>query len=101
VIERDGLVVRAEALGRHAMSRLREEPKLKSKIADLRGAGLMLGIELKNAPAAGFVERALAKGVAINLTAKQVVRLAPPINITDNDWNHGLDRVVETLAAEQ
>jgi acetylornithine/succinyldiaminopimelate/putrescine aminotransferase len=39
--------------------------------------------------------------VAINLTAKQVVRLAPPINITDNDWNHGLDRVVETLAAEQ
>jgi acetylornithine/N-succinyldiaminopimelate aminotransferase len=101
VIEREGLVARAEALGRHAMSRLREEPKLKAKIADVRGAGLMLGIELKSAPAAGFVERALGKGVAINLTAKQVVRLAPPINITDNDWDQGLDRVVETLAAEQ
>jgi acetylornithine/succinyldiaminopimelate/putrescine aminotransferase len=60
----------------------------------------MVGIELKAAPAAGFLERALAKGVVINLTAKQVVRLAPPINISDKDWEAGLDRVVQVLAGE-
>jgi predicted acetylornithine/succinylornithine family transaminase len=101
VIEREGLVARAEALGRRAIARLREEPKLKGRVTDLRGAGLMLGIELAGAPPAGFIERALAKGVAINLTAKQVVRLAPPINISDDDWDEGLYRVIETLAAEQ
>ena len=52
-------------------------------------------------PPADFVERGLAKGVAINLTAKQVVRLAPPINISTSDWDNGLDRVVEMLVAEQ
>jgi predicted acetylornithine/succinylornithine family transaminase len=100
VIERDHLVVYAAALGRHALSRLREETKLKGKIADLRGAGLMLGIELNAAPQPGFVERGLAKGVAINLTAAKVVRLAPAINISNEDWDKGLDRVIETLAAE-
>jgi acetylornithine/succinyldiaminopimelate/putrescine aminotransferase len=60
----------------------------------------MLGIELMTAPQPGFLERALAKGVVINLTAKQVVRLAPAINITNEDWDNGLDRVIEVLAAE-
>jgi acetylornithine aminotransferase len=101
VIQRDRLVEHAADLGRHAIARLREETKLKGKITDVRGAGLMLGVELKSAPKAGLVERALAKGVAINLTAKQVVRLAPAINISREDWDKGLDRVVETLAAEE
>ena len=101
MIERDHMLKHAEALGQHAVGRLREEKALKDKIADIRGRGLMLGIELKTAPPPGFVERALAKGVAINLTAKQVVRLAPPINITTSDWDKGLDRVIETLAGEQ
>lgn len=100
VIEREQLVARAQRLGARAVERLRGERKLADKIAQVRGRGLMLGIELKAAPAAGFVERALAKGVVINLTARQVVRLAPPINISDEDWDQGLDRVVQVLAAE-
>jgi predicted acetylornithine/succinylornithine family transaminase len=100
VIERDGLTAHAAALGERAIVRLRREPTLKDKIADVRGRGLMLGIELKAAPKAGFLERGLAKGVVINLTAKTVVRLAPAINITDFEWDQGLDRVTELLAAE-
>jgi predicted acetylornithine/succinylornithine family transaminase len=100
VIQSDHLIDHAQSLGEHAMARLRDEKRLKDKITDVRGRGLMLGIELKNAPAAGFVERGLAHGVAMNLTAKQVVRLAPPINISASDWDKGLDRVIETLAAE-
>jgi len=100
VIERDRLVPHAQTLGRHAIARLREDSRLKHKIADIRGRGLMLGIELRTAPQPGFLERALARGVAINLTAKQVVRLAPAINITNEDWDNGLDRVIDVLAAE-
>ena len=101
VIERDGLVRHAETLGNRAIARLRDEKKLRDKITDVRGRGLMLGIELKNAPPAGFVERGLARGVVLNLTAKNVVRLAPAINISGNDWETGLDRVIDTIAAEQ
>jgi acetylornithine/N-succinyldiaminopimelate aminotransferase len=101
VIERDGLLEHARAMGQRAVARLRDEKKLKDKITDIRGKGLMLGIELKSAPAAGFVERGLAHGLAMNLTAKQVVRLAPPINISSSDWDKGLDRVIETLVAEK
>jgi acetylornithine/succinyldiaminopimelate/putrescine aminotransferase len=101
VVERDRLVKHARDLGDHAVARLRDEPRLKGKIVDVRGRGLMLGVELKSPPAAGLVERAMARGVLINLTAKQVVRLAPAINITHEDWERGLDRVVEVLAAEE
>ena len=101
VIERDGLVRHAETLGNRAVARLRDEKKLRDKITEVRGRGLMLGIELKNAPPAGFVERGLARGVVLNLTAKNVVRLAPAINISGNDWETGLDRVIDTIAAEQ
>jgi acetylornithine/N-succinyldiaminopimelate aminotransferase len=101
VVERDGLIAHARALGEHAIARLRAESKLKDKIADIRGRGLMLGIELKAPPKPGFLERALAKGVVINLTAKNVVRLAPAINIPRADWDRGLDRVTELLADEE
>jgi acetylornithine/succinyldiaminopimelate/putrescine aminotransferase len=101
VIERDRLLGHAEELGADAGARLRDEKRLKGKIVDVRGRGLMLGVELKSAPAAGFLERAMAKGVLINLTARQVVRLAPAINVTHEDWARGLDRVIEVLAAEE
>jgi predicted acetylornithine/succinylornithine family transaminase len=100
VIERERLLKHAQALGEHAYNRFREDKRVKEKIKEVRGRGLMLGIELKAAPASGFVERALARGVVINLTAKNVVRLAPAINIPRDQWDKGLDRTIETIAGE-
>lgn len=100
VMERENLVAHALELGDRAINRIRSEPRLKQKVAAVRGTGLMLGIELKTPPAPGFVERGLAKGVLVNLTSKNVVRLAPPINISSGDWDLGLDRVIDVLAAE-
>jgi acetylornithine/succinyldiaminopimelate/putrescine aminotransferase len=45
------------------------------------------------------VQRGLANGVVLNLTAKKVIRLAPPLNIGRAEWDQGLDRVIETIAA--
>ena len=97
-IEKEKLLEHAAALGEHAMSRLRNESKLKDKVKEVRGRGLMLGIELKEEPQK-FMEKGLERGVLLNLTAKKVIRLAPPINISRADWDKGLDLLIETICA--
>jgi len=46
-----------------------------------------------------LVERGLEHGVILNLTAKRIIRLAPPINIDRKLWDQGLDLVVKAIAA--
>lgn len=96
VIEREKLVEHAASLGEHAMARLRNEKSIAGKVAEFRGRGLFLGIELKNAPEK-FMERALAHAVIINLTQQKVIRIAPPINITREQLDAGLDAVVKVI----
>jgi len=98
VIEREKLVERAAVLGEHGAARLGNDAAIRGKVADVRGRGLMIGIELKEPPVK-LVEKGLELGVVLNLTAQKVVRLAPPINITAEDWDRGLDLVAAAIAA--
>jgi predicted acetylornithine/succinylornithine family transaminase len=98
VIERDRLLENASALGEHAVARLRGESSIKAKIAEVRGRGLFIGVELKDAPEK-LVDKGVARGVIINLTAQRVIRLAPAINITRQELDQGLDAVIEIIAA--
>jgi acetylornithine/succinyldiaminopimelate/putrescine aminotransferase len=98
VIERENRIEHAAKLGEHAMARLKNEPKLTGKVQQVRGRGLFIGIELKDEPAK-LVEKGLENGVVINLTNKKVVRLAPPINISESEWEQGLNAVVRTLSS--
>ncbi len=97
VIERENLLEHASKLGEQAITRLRKAPSIQSKLADVRGRGLFLGIELKDEPQK-VIERALDRGIVINLTAKKVIRLAPPINISQDQWERGLGLLIETIA---
>ncbi len=97
VIDRDRLTENAAVLGEYGMARLRNERRIADKVVAVRGRGLMIGVELKQPPA-DLVARGLERGVVINLTAKTVVRLAPPIDVGRADWDRGLDRVVEVIA---
>jgi acetylornithine aminotransferase len=96
VIERDALTDRAAVLGEQTIARLKNEASIRQKIAQVRGKGLFLGIELKDAPT-HFMEKALARGIIVNLTAKKVIRLAPPINIEESLWQKGIDEVVALI----
>jgi len=98
VIEREKLVERANTLGESAMARLRKESSIKEKIKEVRGHGLMIGVEL-NQPPEKLVDKGLEAGVLINLTNKNVIRLAPALNIPEKDWNAGLDLVVKVIAS--
>jgi acetylornithine aminotransferase len=98
VIDRDNLLENANTLGEHAIARLKNEPKINGKIAEIRGRGLFLGIEMKDVPNK-LVEKGLENAVVMNVTAQKVIRLAPPINISSKEWDEGLTRVIDTIAA--
>ena len=82
VIEADGLMARAELLGDAIRGGLRAALAGVAGIVDVRGDGLMIGIELDR-PCGELVTRALEAGLLINVTAERVVRLLPPLVMSD------------------
>ena len=65
---------------------------------EVRGAGLMWGLELSR-DAAPVVPAALAQGVIVNRTAETVVRLLPPLVITEAEVDEALGRLDAALGA--
>jgi len=81
VIERDQLIAQAEAVGRLIRAGLAQALAGVSGVVDIRGQGLMIGIELDR-PCGEIVTRALDSGLLINVTADKVVRLLPALNFS-------------------
>jgi acetylornithine aminotransferase len=92
VLEEEKLLPRAHTLGERIRARLRERLAGQSAVADVRGSGLMIGIELDR-PCADLVADGLAAGILINVTADKVVRLLPPLVMSDAE----ADELVDTL----
>jgi acetylornithine aminotransferase len=78
VIEEEGLVARAAERGAQLLAGFRQALAHQPGVRDVRGLGLMIGIELDR-PCADLVGRALAAGLLINVTADSVIRLLPPL----------------------
>ena len=84
VIEEDGLIDNAVAIGRLIREGLAQALAGCAGVVEIRGQGLMIGIELDR-PCAELVLRALDVGLLINVTADRVVRLLPPLNFSADD----------------
>jgi acetylornithine/N-succinyldiaminopimelate aminotransferase len=82
VIDADGLMQRASALGERMRGEFRSQLAGIKGVRDIRGDGLMIGIELDR-PCAEVVSMALDAGALINVTADTVVRLLPPLVVSD------------------
>ncbi|MES2823121.1 MAG: aspartate aminotransferase family protein [Pseudomonadota bacterium] len=67
-----------------------------SKVTEVRGKGLMIGIEL-NAPCAELMEKARTKGILINVTSLNTIRLLPTFILTDAEANELITKVVELV----
>ncbi len=92
VIEREGLIANANTLGGYLLEKLRRiESK---KIREVRGLGLMVGIELKE-KAGPYVQMLMEKGVIALLAGATVIRLLPPLVISRKE----IDTVVSILEA--
>ena len=102
VLEQEALAERTRALGRHLLRGLAKTFQGLSAVRMIRGRGLMIGIELtENCPA--LVERALQARLLINVTAGNVIRLLPPLIISDQEADEivsRLGRVVKDYLAE-
>ena len=69
-------------------------------VKEVRGAGLMWGLDLTE-DATPVVPAALAQGVIVNRTAESVVRLLPPLVLTEADADEGLARLDAALRSVQ
>ena len=94
IIEREGLIERAERTGARMLEGLRPLERLDA-VAEVRGVGLMLGIELAAGDASAVQAGARRQGVIVRATGQKVV-LSPPFVIEDGQ----ADRIVEVLTDE-
>jgi len=81
IMEADGLMANATTVGAHLMDALKRELGELPGVKDIRGQGLMIGIELDR-PCGVILNRALEAGVLLSVTADTVVRLLPPLIFT-------------------
>ena len=98
VVERDGLVARAAELGGRLRDGLASRLAGIKGVLDVRGLGLMIGIQLDR-PCGGLVKQALERGLLINVTADSVIRLLPPLVMTDEQADQLVGILSELVAA--
>ncbi len=94
----DGLMENADTLGRQLRAGLAEALSGDSKVVDIRGKGLMIGIELDRA-CGELVDQAKEKGLLINVTAANTVRLLPPLILTGAEAAEIVDTVATLIKA--
>ena len=95
----ENLAERAWDTGKAAMTRLRKiEAAFPTLIREVRGKGLLIGVELISDEAAKMVvSLGIERGVLYNRAAGNVIRLFPPLNIPEELLWHGLDAFGEIL----
>ncbi|HEX4882370.1 MAG TPA: acetylornithine transaminase [Porticoccaceae bacterium] len=93
VLEADDLYARARLLGERLGAEFGTALTACASVRDIRGSGLMLGIELDR-PCGELVDRAAEQGLLINVTAETVIRLLPPLILGDAE----AEQLVATLA---
>ena len=104
VIENEGLLERARALGGQALARMRDLRERHPLVADVRGIGLLLGIELarNGVPARREAEQVmyhcLARGLSFKVGQGNVLTLSPPLVITAAELDAAFDILDSALS---
>ncbi len=108
VIEREGLLRNAQEVGDHMMKRMADWPKKHKIVGDVRGRGLMIGVDIVkdqktreygNAERDRIVESAFERGVLFLGCGPSSVRIAPPLVVTKDEADVAIDTLEESIAA--
>ena len=91
-----GLIGRAGELGERMLSRFRDGLRGSNQVKEIRGRGLMLAVELV-APCTQLIGEAVEKGLLLNVAADSVIRLLPPLTMSDAEADTMVDMVVELI----
>jgi len=95
-IQKEGLMANTVRMGEYLLEKLNELKKKKSIIKEIRGKGLMLGVELV-VPGKEIVEKCFKEGLLINCTHDKVLRIMPGMIVTKKQIDKAigiLDRVM-------
>jgi len=84
IMKEDGLVDHARAMGLRLQTRLCEELGSLPGVVELRGHGLMIGIELDR-PCGALLQQSLERGLLISVTADRVIRLLPALVVSPEE----------------
>jgi 2,2-dialkylglycine decarboxylase (pyruvate) len=112
IVERDGLLTRASVAGARLEQGLRKLQQRYGCIGDIRGRGLLLGVEIVHdrrtkepAPALGtaITRRCMELGLSMNIVQLPgmgaVFRMAPPLTVSDSEIDLGLDLLGQAIGA--
>ncbi len=102
IMEEDGLLANAAGVGGHLMAALQRELGNLPGVQEIRGQGLMIGVELAK-PCGALVARAAEAGLLISVTAEKVIRIVPALILTPDEADEIATRLaplVQALLAE-
>lgn len=95
-LDNEGLIDRAAELGRRILNSFTDSLDGVEAVRDIRGKGMMIGIELDH-PCGALVGRALERGLLINVTAESVIRLLPPLTLSDEQADELVSEVADLI----
>jgi len=98
-LEKESLVEKAAELGCMAQQRISSFRHGAERIVAVRGRGLMLGLEMRLEDATPILQAALARGLIINVTRKNVIRLSPALTLSAADLERGLEILEQAINA--
>jgi 4-aminobutyrate aminotransferase len=108
IVQEENLMAHAVEVGDYIQSQFREAQKELPIIGDLRGKGLMVGVELVNAdgsPASEIIKEVIkeigASGIALTKCGASALRIAPPLIITQEQAHEGVEIIIEVLRSNQ
>jgi acetylornithine/N-succinyldiaminopimelate aminotransferase len=96
IIESEGLMANAVAQGDRIRAGLTRELAGVAGVVEVRGMGLMIGVELDR-PCSDLVKHALAAGLLINVTQDKVIRLLPPLILSAAEADQVVTRLVPVI----
>jgi 4-aminobutyrate aminotransferase len=108
VIEREGLLRNSQEVGNHMMKRMADWPKKHKIVGDIRGRGLMIGVDIVkdqktreygSAERDRIVENAFTRGVLFLGCGPSTVRIAPALIVTRDEADVAIDTLEESIAA--
>jgi acetylornithine aminotransferase len=93
IMEEDGLLLNATEVGAYLKQALQTQLGQLAGVKEVRGQGLMIGVELDK-PCSVLTERAAQAGLLLSVTADSVIRLVPPLIITKQEADEVMSRLV-------
>ena len=97
VIEQNNLVSRAVHLGARILAGLQENVQNLPHVKEVRGKGLLLAVELDE-PCTTLARQALDNGIVLNVTNNSVIRILPPLIISDEEADLIVEKITTVVA---